>query len=185
MQSWYWLGIYCFGSFWGYTYHTYLDQKDKPEEEQIGTTKFMALLRQRPRRRACTYVVTLVICLISIERGHNSIAHPENMDRKAAAIHAPSYNLLFVVGLNFVTMNMILGRCSMLRFLLLSNSWRSFSGLVPTLNMMGPIVALCYFLSTYAQLSMTFGIQLYYFCGILLLTIVTTIFIGAVSDLPM
>jgi hypothetical protein len=95
-------------------------------------------------------MVALIICLISVERGHNSIAHPENFTRKTAALHAPSYNLMFVVGMNFITLGMCLGRCSMLRFLLLSNTWRSLSGLVPTLNMMGPIVALCYFLSTYA-----------------------------------
>lgn len=72
------------------------------------------------------------------------------MSRKEAAIHAPSYNLLFCMGFLWIVLNMVLGRCSALRFLLLSNTWRSLSGLVPTINMVGPIVALWYFLSTYA-----------------------------------
>jgi len=29
------MGIYSFGAFWGYGYHTYLVEKDKPEEEQF------------------------------------------------------------------------------------------------------------------------------------------------------
>ena len=117
----------------------------------------MVNIRLKPRLRAILYVVASIIIGVSIERGHIAFSNTESLSRFKAAAHAPSYNLLFVIGMNFLVVAMCCGRCGMLRCLFLSNTWRCLSGLMPTFNMMGPIVALCYFLSTYAQLSMTFG----------------------------
>jgi|LauGreDrversion4_2_1035121.scaffolds.fasta_scaffold128931_1 hypothetical protein len=122
--------------------------------------------------------------LVSIERSHNAIAHPETYNRKTCAFHAPSYNLFFCVGFLFFTINIILGRCSLLRYSLLGNFWRSFSGLLPTFNTLGPLVAFWYFLSTYQWLTMSFGMMVFYFTGIFVLTLLLSCIFASLVDLP-
>jgi len=81
-------------------------------------------------------------------------------------------------------MLMLIGRCRPLLAIFDGEVWQSLSKICATLNMMGPIACLWFFLSTSSALNYEFLTVLYYFMGNLAFALNFTLIIGSISDFP-
>lgn len=112
------------------------------------------------------------------------VEHPEKQPCWANAIWSTFGNAGFSLGFGLITMMMLVGKCRPLLAIFDGDVWQSLSKLVPCISMLSPIACLWFFLSTSSQLNYEFLTQLFYFQGNLAFTIVFTLIVGTISDLP-
>lgn len=181
MQPWYWVGVYCFGTLFGGLFQFYLKYKDQCDDAPIKTLNG---IRNTAWKRALCYGFGSFFVLGGYFRQKRFVEKPEENSRVMSSVWATLGNTGFSLGVALFVLLMLLNRARPLAALFNGEVWTAPSKITAAFNLMGPLVALWYFMSTSTSLNYEFLPQLYYFFGNLVFTVILALVVGTISDFP-